>query len=70
MRRSLITLPAIAAIVFALTGCAAEVQPTPTETPTASPTPTEEPKEYAPLTGVEVEPGSLVRPAMAAKIDN
>ncbi len=72
MRRSLITLPVIAALVIAMTGCSAGTAPTasPSETPTASPTPTEEPKEYAPLTGVEVEPGSLVRPAMAAKIDN
>lgn len=67
-------------IAVALTACAAIVlpnvigQPTasPTTTPTAAPTPTPtpEPVEYAPLTGVQVEIGSLEHPVLMAKIDN
>jgi len=67
-------------IAVALTACAAIVLPSviggPSASPSASPTPsptttpTPPPVEYAPLTGVQVEVGSLPNPALMAKIDN
>lgn len=67
-------------IAVALTACAAIVLPSvigePNENPSASssptpaPTPTPTPVEYAPLTGVQVEVGSLEHPVLMAKIDN
>ena len=46
--------------------------PVPVTEPTSSPrpTPTPIPAEYAPLTGVRVQIGSLERPVLMAKIDN
>lgn len=67
-------------IAVALTACAAIVLPNvlggpngnPTSAPTAAPTPTPTPTpvEFAPLTGVQVEVGSLEHPVLMAKIDN
>lgn len=67
-------------LAVALTACAAIVLPSviggPTASPSASPTPiptptpTPTPVEYAPLTGVQVDVGSLQYPVLMAKIDN
>lgn len=57
-----IVLPTITA------GPTASPSASPTSTPTPTPTPT--PVEYAPLTGVQVDVGSLQYPVLMAKIDN
>jgi hypothetical protein len=64
---------AVAIAAVALAGCTGErpeAEPVVTRTPAPTPTPTPDPVELAPLTGREVEPGSLARPSIAAKIDN
>lgn len=78
-RKLLIALGIVLAV--ALTACAAVVLPNivgpgarptaaPTGTPAPTPTPTPTPVEYAPLSGVQVDVGSLQHPVLMAKIDN
>jgi hypothetical protein len=75
-KKLLIALGIVLAV--ALTACAAIVLPNiiggpngnPTASPTPTPTPTPTPVEYAPLTGVQVDVGSLQQPVLMAKIDN
>lgn len=75
-KKLLIALGVVLAV--ALAACAAIVLPgiisgpnvSPTVTPSATPTPTPTPVEYAPLSGVQVEVGSLEHPVLMAKIDN
>jgi hypothetical protein len=76
-KKLLIALGIVLAV--ALTACAAVVLPNiigpgarPTASPTAmpTPTPTPTPVEYAPLSGVQVDVGSLKQPVLMAKIDN
>jgi hypothetical protein len=75
-KKLLVALGVILAV--ALTACAAIVLPgiiggptaTPSAAPSATPTPTPTPVEYAPLTGIQVDIGSLDHPVLMAKIDN
>ena len=80
-RKLLIALGIVLAV--ALTACAAVVlpnivgpgarptaAPTGTPAPIPTPTPTPTPVEYAPLSGVQVDVGSLQHPVLMAKIDN
>jgi hypothetical protein len=75
-KKLLVALGVILAV--ALTACAAIVLPgiiagptaSPSAAPTPTPTPTPTPVEYAPLSGVQVEIGSLSHPVLMAKIDN
>jgi hypothetical protein len=75
-KKLLVALGVVLAV--ALTACAAIVLPgiiggpttNPSAAPSATPTPTPTPVEYAPLTGVQVDIGSLDHPVLMAKIDN
>jgi hypothetical protein len=77
MRKKLLLALGIV-LAVALTACGAIVLPNviggpgsmPSASPTPTPTPTPTPVEYAPLTGVQVEVGSLEHPVLMAKIDN
>lgn len=75
-KQLLIALGVVLAV--ALAACAAIVLPnvvpgpgaSQSASPSPTPTPTPTPVEYAPLSGVQVEVGSLEHPVLMAKIDN
>lgn len=63
-------LAACVAIVLPSVIGGPSANPSASPTPSPTPTPTPPPVEYAPLTGLQVEVGSLPNPVLMAKIDN